>query len=58
MKDWPRDRYTGSGGGRYNGSCENTYHSILSPDNVLIDYLRKTNQRSILELLVRVGYFN
>ena len=66
VKGWPRDRYTGPGGGLYTGPggglytgpCDNPYRSILPPDEILFDYLKKTNQKSILELLIRVGYFN
>jgi hypothetical protein len=56
---WPRDQYTGPGGGLYtgpggglyNGPAEQHYHSNQPPRDALIAYLRAHRMVSILQLL-------
>lgn len=53
---WPRNRYTGTRGGRYTGSGE-VYISKLSLDNVLLEFLQQSGNESLLDLFRRSGYF-
>ena len=71
---WPRDQYTGPGGGLYtgpggglytgpggglyNGPCSNPYRSNLPPRKDLLEYLTRNGISDILRLLQSVGYFS
>jgi len=61
---WPRDKYTGlggglytrPGGGLYTRTSENSYKSNQPPRRYLLKYLKENNMESILELLKSVGF--
>ena len=59
MSKWPRDRYTGPGGGLYTGPggglytgpSDNPYVSNWPPPHILIKELRKRHVNDIVEYL-------
>lgn len=58
MNRWPRDRYTGSGGGLYTGSCDSPYFSNWPPPHIFIQELRKRNMNDIVEYLLSKGFLD
>lgn len=53
---WPRDRYTGPGGGLHTGPSNKPYHSNLPPRDALLDYLERNGRQDLLQLLKSVGF--
>lgn len=58
MSKWPRDRYTGPGGGLYTGPSDNPYVSNWPPPHILIQELRKRNMHDIVEYLISMGFID
>lgn len=49
--------YTGPGGGRYTGPGE-SYMSNLPPDNILLKHLQRPENKYLLDLFMKAGYFD
>ena len=58
MSKWPRDRYTGPGGGLYTGPSDNPYVSNWPPPHILIKEPRKRNLNDIVEYLISMGFID
>ena len=53
MASWPRDLYTGPGGGLYTGASSNHYTSNWPPIPVLVDELRKRNMNNYADIIAK-----
>ncbi len=53
---WPRNRYTGIGGGLDTGPDSNPYMSNWPPPNVLLEVLRERGMTQIVNLLLQSGF--
>ena len=50
-KTWPRDLYSGPGGGMYTGPCDNPYRSNIPPWPVFIKYLEEHDMKETADLI-------
>jgi len=48
---WPREQYTGPGGGLYTGPRAEPYHSNQPPRAALLKYLAQNGRKDLLRLL-------
>lgn len=51
MGKWPRNLYTGPGGGLYAGKCKNHFSFTWPPINILIEELEKRHMYEYAEIL-------
>ena len=58
MNRWPRDRYTGPGGGLYTGPCDNPYSNNCPPPHIFIEELKKRGLNQIVEYLINIGFLS
>ena len=55
---WPRDRYTGPGGGLYPGPCKTPYANNWPPPHIFIEELRKRGQTQIVKYMINLGFLS
>jgi hypothetical protein len=55
---WPRNRYTGVGGGLYTGADANPYMSNWLQTRVLNAELQKRGMHDIVEFMLRHGFLD